>query len=185
MKKKQKNFGKFHSQLDLPFLETDNESLKEIFQILELEFGLKRNSNQKLVDLGAGNGSIVIFSALYYGIKAYGIEIDRSLVKETMVRIKSLKRERNFKNGLFRKIKIKLGDLYLQNLKKYDFIYLYSLPSMQKYLKHVLSTAKRGAVIISHKYQLNDLNSLIRYEYRLVHKKSKQEIFTFLYTKIS
>ena len=185
MKKKQKNFSKFHSQLDLPFLETDNESLKEIFQILELEFGLKRNSNQKLVDLGAGKGSIVIFSALYYGIKSYGIELDQSLIKEAKERIKSLKKKGNFKYRLFRKIKIKLGDFYIQNLKKYDFAYIYSLPPMQKYLKHVFDTVKRGAVIISHKYQLNDFNSLLKYEYRLAHKKNKQEIFTFLYRKVS
>jgi len=185
LKKKLKNFDKFYSQLDLPFLETDDKFLNEIFQTLELEFGLNRNSNQKLVDLGAGNGSIVIFSALYYGIKSYGIELDQSLMKEAKERIKSLKKNGNFKNRLFRKIKIKLGDFYLQNLKKYDFVYIYSLPPMQKYLKHVFNTAKRGAVIISHKYQLNDFNSLLKYEYRLTHKKNKQEIFTFLYRKIS
>jgi precorrin-6B methylase 2 len=185
LKKKQNNFGKFHSQLDLSFLETDNDSIKEIFQTLELEFGLKRNSNQTLVDLGSGNGSIVIFSALYYGIKSYGIEIDQSLINEAKERIKSLREKRNFKKRLFRKIKIKLGDFYLQNLKKYDFVYIYSLPTMQKYLKHVFSTAKRGTVIISHKYQLSDFNSLLKYEYRLSHKKSKQEIFTFLYRKVS
>ncbi|MFX0139758.1 MAG: methyltransferase domain-containing protein [Candidatus Hodarchaeota archaeon] len=185
MKKKQKYFFKFHSQLDLPFLETSNESLKEIFQILELEFGLKRNSNQKLVDLGAGNGNIVIFSALYYGIKSYGIEIDQSLIKEAKKRIKSLEKKANFDNRLFRKIKIKFGDFYLHNLKKYDFIYIFSLPPMQKYLKHLFSTAKRGAVIISHKYQLSELNSLLKYEYTLAYKKNKQEIFTFLYRKVS
>ena len=63
MKKKQKDFEKFHSQLDLPFLETDTKFIKEIFQTLEQKFGLESNSNQKFIDLGAGNGTVVIYAA--------------------------------------------------------------------------------------------------------------------------
>ena len=134
MKKNKRNFDIFHSQLDLPFLETDNELLEEIFQTLESKFGLKKNSNQKFVDLGAGNGNIVIYTALNYNIKSYGIEIDHNLINEAKIKIKSLKKEGIYNKSLLKKIKIKLGDFYLLNLEDYDFIYIYSLPSMQKFL---------------------------------------------------
>ncbi len=184
MKKNKRNFDIFHSQLDLPFLETDNKLLEEIFQTLDSKFGLKKDSNQKIIDLGAGNGNIVIFSALNYSIKSYGIEIDSSLVKETKIYIQSLKKNRTFKKRLFTKIKIKSGDFYLLNLKKYDFIYIYSLPTMHKYLNHILITAKKGAIIISHKYKFDIFNSFLKNKYELAHNKEKQEIFTFFYEKI-
>ncbi|MFX0004404.1 MAG: hypothetical protein ACFE9C_14405 [Candidatus Hodarchaeota archaeon] len=184
MKKKQLNFEKFHSQLDLPFLETNSKLILEILQTLELKFGLKSNSKQKFIDLGAGNGTVVIYTALKHSIKSIGIEIDHKLFLEAKNRIKVLKKEGTYDKILLKKIKFKLGNFYLFNLKTYDFIYIYSLPSMQKYLKHVFKTVKIGATIISHKYQLEGFNSFLRDEYRLAHKNGKQEIFTFFYKKI-
>jgi cyclopropane fatty-acyl-phospholipid synthase-like methyltransferase len=181
LKKKFETFEKFHSQLDLPFLETDVRFIEEIFQTLELEFGLEHNSKQKLIDLGAGNGSVVIYSALNYNIKSFGIEIDQHLKKEAENRIKSLKKDRFHKNIIVKMIKIRLGDFFLNDLKDYDFIYIYSLPSMQKFLQHIFSTATKGAIIISHRYPLENFDSHLKYEYKLTHKSAKQEIFTFFY----
>lgn len=183
MKKNKRNFDIFHSQLDLPFLETDNKLIEEIFQTLESKFGLKKNSNQKMIDLGAGKGNIVIFSALHYGIKSYGIEIDNNLVKEAELRIQSFKKSRTFKQRLFKKIKIISSDFYLINLKKYDFIYIYSLPSMHKYLNHIFTTAKKEAIFISHKYKFDIFSSFLKNKFKLTHNKNKQEIFTFFYEK--
>ena len=184
MKNKITNFGKFYSQLELPFSETENEFLKEIFKTLELEFGLKSASNQTLIDLGSGKGNVVIFVVLNYNIKAVGIEINQNLHKEAKVRIKSLKKEVNYKKKFMKKINIMLGDLFQQNLIEYDFIYIYSLPSMHKYLKHVFKTAQKGAIIISHKYKLKHFDSILREKYNLSHKSNKKEIFTFFYKKI-
>ena len=185
MNKKQKNFGNFHSQLDLPFLETDNEFLEYIFQTLELEFGLEYNSKQKFIDLGAGNGVVVIFASLNYSIKSYGIEIDQILNKEAIKTVKSLKKEGNYLKSLFKKIFIKYGDLYHHDLKIYDFIYIYSLPTMQRYLKHVFNTAKKNAVIISFKYQLKNFKSIFTLQKKLILNKNKKEISTYFYRKIS
>lgn len=178
------NFEKLHSQLDLPFLETDIKFIKEIFQTLQYKFGLKSNSKQNLIDLGAGNGSIVIFSALNYNIKSFGVEINQKLINEAISRIRSLKKEGGNKKRLFRNIKLKLGDFYLLNLNGYNYIYIYSLPSMHKYLKHVFSTAKKGAIFISHKYPLEGFKSILKDEYRLEHEIAKQKLYTFFYKKI-
>ena len=105
MKKNKRNFDIFHSQLDLPFLETDNRFLPEIFQILEYNFSLESNSKQKIIDLGAGNGNVVIYAALNYNIKSYGIEIDNNLVTETKIRIQSFKKSGTSNKKLLRKMK--------------------------------------------------------------------------------
>ena len=185
MKKKHKYFENFHSQLELPFLETDINFIKEIFQTLKLEFGLESNSKQKFIDLGAGNGTVVIYAALNYNIKSYGIEINQNLFTEAKNRIKALKNEKNSKAKLLKKLKIRLGDFYQFSLKNYEFIYIYSIPSMQRFLKHVFNTAKKGAIIISYKYPLKGLNSILKEKYRLSHENAKQEINTFFYKKIS
>ncbi len=179
------DFGKFHSQLELPFAETENEFLGDIFNTLELEFGLKYASNQKLIDLGAGNGNMVIFAALNYCIKAFGIELNLNLIKEARSRIKLLKKEGNYKKRVLKKAKFKRRDFFTYNLEEYDYIYIYSLPSMHKYLKHVVRTAKKGAIIITHRHKLENFNSILEIEYILTHKRDKQEFFTFFYKKIS
>jgi len=143
-------YEKFLSQLELPFLETNQIYLHQIFETLEQEFSLRKNSQKVFVDLGAGNGQVVIFTALNYGIKSVGIEIDPNQIKEANRTIKSLKRGMISKKRNLRKIKIVHRDFYTLSLKNCDFIYIYSLPTMQKYLKHVFKTAKNSAIIISH-----------------------------------
>ncbi|MFX1408891.1 MAG: methyltransferase domain-containing protein [Promethearchaeota archaeon] len=172
------------SQLDLPFLETSPDLLEGIFQTLRDKFGLIKNSNKKLIDLGAGNGTVIIFSALNYRIDSFGIEINSNLVEETKRRIKMLKVAHNHEKRIVNKIKIELGDFYQMNLKLFDFIYIYSLPTMQKYLKHVFLTAKKGSIIISHNYPLNGLNSYLALEYELKNKEVNKVISTYFYSRI-
>ncbi|TFG08542.1 MAG: class I SAM-dependent methyltransferase [Promethearchaeota archaeon] len=172
-------------QLDLPFLETDNAHVIEIFKTLHTKFGLRKNSNQKLVDLGAGSGRIIIFAAINYGIKSFGIEIDQNLIHEIKEFINFLKREKKCQHKIVRKIIIKLGDFYSVKLSKFDYIYMYSLPTMHQYLNHVLQTAKKGAVVISYKYPIHNYEDLLKLEEMLLHgDENKNTCFTFFYSKI-
>ncbi len=179
-----KNRGNFLSELQLPFAETPLDLLEEIFHILQVKFALARNSNQKLVDLGAGNGQIIIYSALNYGIKSFGIEINENLIIEANQRIKMLKREKKYKKKLFRKIKLINKDFFYISLKNYDFIYIFSLPTMQKFLKHVFLTAKTGAIVISFKYPLNNFEKILKLLYKLELKDGQQDVNTYYYVKL-
>jgi SAM-dependent methyltransferase len=170
-----------HSELALPFLETPEDSIKLIFKTLEDKFGLKRDSKQKLIDLGCGDGRIVIYAGLNYGILSKGCEINSDLVKEALEKKKLFKKEKEYKKKYLRKIKVKEGDLFSLNLKKYDFIYIYSLPTMQKFLHHVLKTAKTGAVLISYKYPLKKFENFLRLEYKMKFKMDDQEKNTYFY----
>ena len=176
-------FLEISSQLDLPFLETNRELIQKIFETLKQRFRLIKNSNQKLVDLGSGNGQIIIYSALNCCIKSFGIEINQNLIKEAKRYIKLLKKEKLYKRKLFRKIKFIYGDFYEIGMKDFDFIYIYSLPTMQKYLKHVFLTAKNKSIIISYKYPLNGFDSFLKLEYELKSEIEDQIISTFYYEK--
>jgi len=180
----EKEFNKIFSQIDLPFQETKQVFLKMIFKTLEREFDLQKNSKQIFIDLGSGNGQVIIYSAINYGIRSIGIEIDPILIKEAKMSIKSFKDKKKINKKALSKIKIIHGDFYKHNLKFYDFIYIYSLPTMQKYLKHVFQTAKNGVVIISHMYPLKNFNNYLEIKLMLEYKNKNQDIFTYFYKRI-
>ena len=180
----EKEFNKFYSQIDLPFQETKQIYLEKIFKTLEREFDLRKNSKQIFIDLGSGNGQVIIHSAIYYGIRSIGIEIDPILIKEAKKSIRLLKQGNIFEKKVLRKITLIHGDFYAHNLKNYDFIYIYSLPTMQKYLNHVFQTAKGGAIIISQMYPLKSLTQYLEFKLKLEHNKENQETSTFFYRRI-
>lgn len=172
---------KLLSQLALPFLETNLEYLEDIFKILELKFGLKGDSSQKFIDLGSGDGRIVIHIAKVYGIRSIGIEINSNLINESKECIICLKKNNMINRRVSKKIKFIESDFFKINLNNFDFIYTYSLPSMHKYLRHVFKTAKTSAIIISHKYELNQFDSLLKLKYKLIHSKG-EDLSTYFYS---
>jgi cyclopropane fatty-acyl-phospholipid synthase-like methyltransferase len=180
----EKEYDKFYSQIDLPFQETKQVYLKKIFKTLEGEFGLRKNSKQIFIDLGAGNGQVILYSAENYGIRSIGIEIEPILIKEAKKTIRLLKEGSISNKKVLRKITLISGNFYTQNLGKYDFIYIYSLPTMQKYLTHVFQTVKSGSIIISHMYPLKSLTQYLEFRLKLEHNNENQEISTFFYRRI-
>lgn len=177
---KKSTFVNICSQLDLPFLETNEDHIYSIFETLKLKYGLIEHSNQQLIDLGAGNGRVVVYSALKYDINSVGIEINLNLVKEARNYLKSLKKEKILQKKVLKKIKFIHGDLFEANLKDFDFIYIYSFPPMHKYLPHLLLTAKRGSILTSYKYALDGFERL-KLDYKMINEMSKQPTFTFFY----
>ncbi|MHA1914079.1 MAG: class I SAM-dependent methyltransferase [Promethearchaeota archaeon] len=178
-----KEYMDLYSQLDLPFSETNQTHLPQIFSTLTEKFGLKQNSKQRFLDLGAGNGQVIIFCARNYGIRSKGIEINPILVEEAIGAIKALNIQRRFKKRIVKNIEIIQGDFYQHNLKNYDFIYIYSLPTMQKYLTHVFQTAKIAAIIISHMFPLKILKEELHLVFKLNHNRENHKEFTFFYRK--
>lgn len=176
------NIIKFYSQLDLPFQETKQYYFKEIFTTLESEFDLRKNSKQCFIDLGSGNGQVIIYCALNYRIKSVGVEIDPILINETKISIGLL--NKNVRKKAVNKITLIHRDFYEIELKDYDFIYIYSLPSMQKYLKHLFKTVKSGAIIISHMYPFKNFTECLNFKLKLNHEVKNQNVATYFYTKI-
>lgn len=175
----------FQAQLSLPFLSTAYEALTQIFNELENRFSLKKGSTQKFIDLGAGNGNVILYSVLNYNISSLGIEINDILIDEIKERIKILKEKKIYSPKILRKIEIKKGDLFQQDLSNFDFVYLFSLPTMQKYLRHVFLTAKEGTIFISYKYPLDGFDSVLKLENVLDIKLKRDLQRTYFYAKLN
>ncbi|MHA1191084.1 MAG: hypothetical protein ACTSP9_02155 [Promethearchaeota archaeon] len=106
------------------------------------------------------------------------------MINEVKERIKILKEKKLNSSKILRKIDIKKGDLFQQDLSNFDFVYIFSLPTMQKYLKHVFLTAKEGTIVISHKYPLDEFDSILKLEHVLDIKLKRDLLMTYFYKKL-
>lgn len=53
------------------------------------------------------------------------------------------------------------GDLYTARLEAYDFIYIFAFPDIQRFLPHVLRTAREGAIVIAYKHPMDRLEGTL------------------------
>jgi hypothetical protein len=142
-------YYKIAAQEDLPYLQTPFETIRSIFTYLEEKKIL--NGSNRLIDLGAGDGRIIIYASEIHKIKSIGIEINKSLVNMA----KSLIKQRNLKKIC----QIKEGDLYDQNLADYDIIVFFMFPSSHRTLYHLIKKILKGTTVISIRWPLDTFDS--------------------------
>ena len=108
-----------------------------------------------MLDLGSGDGRILIEAALKYDdIDCYGVEINPFLVKLSNKRIANL--------GLSNRIKIIRGNLFQTDLSKFDVITLYLTPKAIKMLYYKLKgMLKLGKKVITHNYPIPGLDPVL------------------------
>ena len=122
-----------------PFQPTSDKALRQMVQIA----GIKKN--QRMADLGSGNGKIVIEFAKK-GIESHGFEINPVLALWSRMRIKRL--------GLEKKAFIHLGNFMNQDFSKLDLITSfqinYIMPGLEKKLQREL---RKGAKVVSNTWK--------------------------------
>jgi protein-L-isoaspartate O-methyltransferase len=104
--------------------------------------------NEKVYDLGSGDGRIVIAAAKKFKANAVGVEFDDGLFKQSMARIAKL--------GLSAKANIIHGDLLLQDYSDADLLTVYLLPvSNDKVTPMLEKQLKKGARIVAHDFEFS------------------------------
>jgi ribosomal protein L11 methylase PrmA len=91
-------------------------------------------AGQKVVDIGSGDGRIVI-AAAQAGAEAHGFEINKYLVATSRFRI----RRRNLEHTAF----IHSGDLWQQDFSSFDVVFLYGIPGIMDRLESKLKSELR------------------------------------------
>lgn len=105
--------------------------------------------DELLIDLGSGDGRIVVSAAEDYRCRAIGVELDKNLFRKSM----SIIRDRL----LHDKARIIHGNLYEFDFSAADVITLYLLPETLKDLKPKLLSLRRGSRIICHDFPIPSL----------------------------
>src|ERR1700689_947056 len=123
-----------------PYFPTPEKIVDSMLKLGELKAG------ETVFDLGSGDGRIVIDAARKYKAKAIGVELNDSLFKQSMDRIKSL--------GLSSTARIIHGDLLKQDYSSADLLTVYLLPVATEMVTPILEKQlKKGARIVAHDFQ--------------------------------
>ncbi len=178
------NYDYLSTQISLPFEGANYKVIKLIFEKLSRDFNLSCGSNQKFIDLGSGDGRVVIYCGLHFKIRSVGIELNYTLIKEAKDALKRQISSKNYKKRFKKYAKFKLKDIFTQGLNDFDYIYIFPLPTMTKYLEHVFKTLKKDAILISYKYPIINCEEIITlvedYEF---HRENKS-IHAYFYKKV-
>jgi hypothetical protein len=103
--------------------------------------------NDYIIDLGSGDGRIVLTAAKVFGARGFGVEIKDDLVKRSNEAAK--------KEGLADRVKFIKQDLFKTDISQATVITMYLLPDTVNLLKDkFLSELKPGTRIVSHDYGL-------------------------------
>ena len=123
-----------------PYFPTPQTIVDKMLQLGELKAG------EKMYDLGSGDGRIVIMAARKYQADANGVELDESLYKQSVERIRTL--------GLTPKAHIVLGDLLQQDYSSADLLTIYLLPvAIEKVTPIFDKQLKKGARVVAHDFE--------------------------------
>ena len=106
----------------------------------------KIGPNDFLIDLGSGDGRIVITAARKYGASGFGVDLDTYLLK--------LANQNAQKAGVTDKVHFVEENLFTTDLSKATVISTYLLPEMNLKLRPKLMALKPGTRIVTHDYHL-------------------------------
>ena len=118
---------------------TPNEVVEIMLDLAELKEG------ETLYDLGSGDGRILIAAARDYGVKAVGIEIDKTLVRITQQAIR--------KQGMEDRVEVIQGSFWEYDLKDADVVTMYLRQDTNDRLSRKLDAQlRKGARVVSHTF---------------------------------
>ena len=139
-----------------PFVQTPIEVAKKMIELSALEPG------QKLFDLGAGDGRLVIMAAQETGASAVGVEIRDDLVERARSEIKKL--------NLEDKVRMIHDDFFNVDLQDADVVTLYLTTSGNERLRPKLERElKKGAKVLSHDFKMGNWKASVVYNELLGH----------------
>src|SRR5436305_1309447 len=105
------------------------------------------NDKDFLIDLGSGDGRIVLTAAKVFGARGFGVEIKEDLVKRA--------NDAAQQEGLADRVKFLKQDLFKTDISQATVVTMYLLPDTVNLLKDkFLSELKPGTRVVSHDYPL-------------------------------
>jgi 16S rRNA G966 N2-methylase RsmD len=108
----------------------------------------KVNKNDYLIDLGSGDGRLVITAAKKHGAKALGVDLDTYLLK---VANENARKENVAERATFRE-----QNLFETDISEATVISTYLLPEMNLKLRSKIMKLKPGTRVVAHDYSMGD-----------------------------
>jgi SAM-dependent methyltransferase len=129
-------------ELDVPFVVTPDNVTREMLKLAGVKPG------DFVIDLGSGDGRIVIVAAKQFGARGLGVEIVPELVEQS--------RENARRAGVAERVEFRVQDLFETDLSQATVITMYLLPDVNLKLRPKLQALKPGTRIVSHDWDMGD-----------------------------
>jgi hypothetical protein len=126
----------------IPYVPTPQDVVDKMLQIAKV------SSADYLIDLGSGDGRIVVTAAKQYGARGFGVDINPARVSEAL--------ENANKAGVADKVAFYQRDLFQTDFKDASVISMYLLPKVNQELRPKLLDLKPGTRIVSHDFDMGD-----------------------------
>lgn len=130
-------------ELDTPYVPTPQGVVDRMLELAAVKSG------DRVIDLGSGDGRLVITAAQRYGANGFGVEIDPRLVQRSNEAARSA--------GLADRVKFLQQDLFKTDFAEANVLTLYLLPDVNLALRpKILADMKPGARVVSHDYGMRE-----------------------------
>jgi SAM-dependent methyltransferase len=129
-------------ELDVPFVVSPTAVTTAMLEMAKV------GANDFVIDLGAGDGRIVILAASKFGARGLGVEIDPALV--------ALARTNAEKAKVASRVEFRVQDLFATDLGTASVITMYLLPDVNLALRPKLLRLTPGTRILSHDWDMGD-----------------------------
>jgi SAM-dependent methyltransferase len=124
-----------------PYVPSPQSVVADMLKLAEV------NAGDFVIDLGSGDGRIVLTAAKVFGARGFGVEIQDKLVK--------LSNEAAQREGLADRVKFITQDLFKTDISQATVLTMYLLPNTVNMLKDkLLGELRPGTRILSHDYPL-------------------------------
>ncbi|MBM3342788.1 MAG: class I SAM-dependent methyltransferase [Betaproteobacteria bacterium] len=126
----------------VPYVPTPQDVVHRMLQIARV------TSNDYLIDLGSGDGRIVVTAAAKHGARGFGVDINPTRIAEANENAK--------KAGVIDKVEFYQRDLFQTDLSQATVISMYLLPRINLDLRPKLLDLKPGTRIVSHDFSMEE-----------------------------
>jgi SAM-dependent methyltransferase len=104
--------------------------------------------NDRVLDLGAGDGKIAIAAAKAFGAHAVGIEYDAAMARLAECLVAA--------EGIGDKVRIVQGDIFQEDFTGASVVTLFLLPHLNLCVRHRLLALAPGTRVVSHQFKMED-----------------------------
>ncbi|HET6493035.1 MAG TPA: class I SAM-dependent methyltransferase [Burkholderiales bacterium] len=128
---------------DTPYVQTPQHVVDRMLEIAKV------GPKDYVIDLGSGDGRMVITAAKKYGARGFGVDLDRRLVE--------LANRRAAQAGVADRAVFYERDLYKTDISRATVVTIYLLPEVNLMVRpKLLATLKPGTRIVSHDYDMGE-----------------------------
>jgi hypothetical protein len=134
--------GAWAAEPSVPYVPTPQEVVERMLQIAKV------GPADYLIDLGSGDGRIVITAAKKHGARGFGVDLNPVRITEA--------EENARKAGVVDKVAFYQRDLFETDLSQATVITMYLLPRVNLALRPKLLELKPGTRLVSHDFSMDD-----------------------------